>query len=450
MSDPGIHQLANENLSILVLDGLYLGMINAHLEENTIWARDGKKESVASRKGQTFKINESEKAEPDQDPRTPTNLSSRTVKDYIDNGMDPENQDHGYFELHMNKYSAMTNVSVDDAALAFDDTMEPKMDFIAEKAAYTRDLQARRTLLQAYENGLTYVTVLSASPVTTLTVKNTNGFTTRWVAGVPTAVSGSNTIEVYITNTTLGTVTRQVSGCTPGTRDDNSDMIPGTITLSASVAEIAVGDKVISKYATPQILPNGKSTSYNLASGDKLTFLLTTRITSWMMHSGIQPHRNTGYYHFTGDTEHFNHFWEDSVFQNVFQGRYDSDEVRNGKPAVIQNILFQFTQRPARNTNEAGVVVKRALVTGEGALCLGVYEKDPKQTYSYETESHYRTYDAENNIHHIVRKPIDALGDYFTISYKAYWGFAARTDSLFVGGSHPYSPRKRGVLILSA
>lgn len=449
MSTESLTQLVNQNLQHLVMSGMYLGMINAHLQENTIWARDGVKMAANTRLGQVFQINESQKAQPNQDPISQPNLSSTDITDVLFNGMTPKFQKHGHYELILNEYADFTKVNTNDAALAFDDTMEPAINFIAEGSGYTRDLQARRTQMQAYDNGRTSVTVADEDPSTILAVQNTNGFARFWKDGVPTNVSASNPIEVTITNAVLGTVTRDVIGCTPGTRDDNSDMVPGTIELSSAVAEIAVGDPVISEYATPTLLPNGKTTGHDIEIDDKISFLMTSRVTSWMMRSGIAPHED-GLYHFTGDTEHFNHFWEDEIFQRVFTGQYSADEVKRGKPAVINNILFQFSQRPAEHVNEAGITVRRALITGAGALTTGYYEKDPVQTQTHETPLHFEVYDAVNNCHHIIGKPIDVLRKNFTIAYNAYWGFAARTDSLAEIGAHPKSPVKRGVLILSS
>ena len=304
-------------------------------------------------------------------------------------------------------------------------------------------------MLQGYLGGNSYSTTVSGTSVTEIALKDTNGFTTVYEGGIPFPVSAEHPLQVEITNATLGTVTRNVIGCTPGTRNDADDTIPGTITLSAAVGQIALGDNVLSSQAPPHNLPNGKSSAYNIESTDTITLTMIMDILATMNSHGGERN-DSGYNHFIGDTTHQAQLWRDAAFREAYRGQYGSPQLKDGAPVIVGDTIFMFSHIPARSVNENGVLVRRAVVTGKGCLTKGYYEKDPKQTYASIGNIHNKTYDAVHKVHHSVRKPIDADGDLVAMSYKAYWGFACRTDSLSKTGDNPNSPLKRGVGLLTA
>lgn len=447
MSD--INQLVNQDLDHMVRDLDYVSMVNAAIVTNEMWSREGDDKAVAVRGGERFRVYEEEPAEADQDAKPPRNIESMTVKDYLDNGNDTEFQKYGYYYMKMKKYSALTKASVDDLATSFTDTMANKTKWIGGKASKTRDLQCRRALTQAYLGGNTYSTTVSGTSVTEIALKDVNGFMTVYETGIPFEVSASHPLPVTITNAVLGTVTRNVIGCTPGVRNDADDTIPGTITLSAAVSQIALGDHVISSQAPPHSAPNGKSSPFNIEAADTLNLTMIMDFMATLNSHGAEPN-SSGFNHFIGDTSHWSQLWRDSAFREAYRGQYQSSQLREGAPVVVGNTLFEFSHIPARSTNENGVLVRRAVVTSAGCLTKGYYEKDPKQTYATVGNIHNTSYDATHKVHHVIRKAIDAEADMVSMLYKAYWGFSARTDSLSKTGDYPNSPLKRGVGFFSA
>lgn len=445
-----IHQLVNQNLDHMVESGTYLGLVNTSLKQNTRWAENAEMKPIPVRKGQTFKINESENAEPDQDPISPIDLESRTVKDVIYDGLDVDYQGYGYFDIEMNEYSRGTEAFVEDLALTFADTSEEKASWVGQKASLTRDLQSRRALTQAYLGGNSYVTTASATSVTELDLKDVNGFLEVVVAGVPYPVSPTNPLPVTITNSVLGTVTRNVIGVTKGTRVNGDDTIPGTITLSVAVSQIAVGDNVVSSQAPPHNAPNGKSSAYDIEATDIMNLNLVMDMLATLQSHGVNPHRRGGFYQFLGDTVHQAQFWRDSAFQSAYRGLYGNAEIEKGAKIVLGNIVFDFSHQPAFSVNESGVTVRRAIVTADGALINGFYENDPKQTYNYNTPSHNHSFDAVNKIHHTIAKGVGAKAKRVIMSYQAYWGFAPRQDSMSKFGQYADARYKRGIGLLTA
>lgn len=444
-----IHQLANQNLDHMVEKGLWIGLVNASLIMNTRWAENADMKAIPVHQGQDFKINESESAQPKQDPSDPYNIESRTVGDVIYDGVEMKYQKYGYFKMDMATYTGGTEALNNDLAMEFTDTSEAKASFIGDEAALTRDLQSRRALTQAYLGGNSYVTTASGTAVTDLDLKDVNGFLEVVLAGVPTPVSATNPLPVTITNGVLGSVTRNVIGVTKGTRNDEDDTIPGTITLSAAVSQIAVGDNVVSSQAPPHNAPNGKSSAYDIENTDIMNMNLVMDMLATLQSHGVKPHKG-GFYQFMGDTVHQAQFWRDPAFQSAYRGLYGNKEIKDGAKIVLGNIVFDFSHQPATSLNENGVMVRRAVVSAEGALVNGYYEKDPAQSYNYTGPSINESYDAVNKIHHYIAKGVGVQGSRAVMTYKAFWGFAARQDSLSKFGQYKDARYKRGIGLLTS
>jgi hypothetical protein len=445
MTNPGIVYVSSE-INKLVKTGQYLGMINAGLKQRQAWHKGAEWEPAPVRDGQDFRINEAEPAKPKQQPSSIPNPDSTTITDILFSGETKRHQKHGYYTMVMNKWRDLTSVKIDDLAATFKDTMKEKMQWISDSAGLTRELQCRRAQLQAYLGGNAYATAAFSSADNEIELSDTNGFTEVIEAGVPFPVSSSHPLKVFITNGTLGTVERNVTGCTPGTLNEDDDTVPGTITLSATIAEIDIGDQILSEQAPVSVRPGGKSTSWALDADDKLSFNMVIRIAATMKDFNIRPHSD-GLFHFTGDSEHFYDLWQDSVFREAYRGQYNSSEWKDGNAIQLAGVLFDFSNQPANSENEAGVLVKRFLVTGQGALKQGYYKEEPKQTYADIASSPLTktVYDAENRVRHIVQMPINVYDDVAHMAWEANWGFAPRRDALAHFGKKPKASYKRGV-----
>lgn len=438
----------NDQINKLVKTGQYLGGINAGLKQRQAWHHGAQWEPAPVRDGQDFKINEAEPARPKQKSSSIPDPDSTSITDILFSGEAKRHQKHGYYVMLMEKFRDLTSAKVDNLATTFKDTAKEKMQWIGDSAGLTRDLQCRRTQLQSYLGGRTYSQTVDEDPVTDIDVQDVNGFLEVREAGVPFPVSPSHPLKVFITNSVLGTVERNVTGVTydPDDLVEEDDTIPGTLTLSASVAEIALGDPIVSEQAPVSIRPNGKSSSYHIAADDKITFNMITRIAATMKDFNIRPHAD-GLFHFTGDSDHFYDLWEDEIFREAYRGQYNSSEWKDGNAIQVAGVLFDFSNQAANSENENGVLVKRFLVTGEGALKQGYYKDEPKQTYSDIASSPLTktVYDATNRVTHIIQMPINVYNDVVHFAWEANWGFASRTDALAHFGKKPLATFKRGV-----
>lgn len=447
MSNPGIVYV-NSEINKLVKTGQYLGMINAGLKMKQAWHLGAEWEPAPSRDGQDFRINEAEPAKPKQKPSAVVNPDSTSITDILFSGEAKKHQKHGYYVMNVNKWRDLTSAKIDDLATTFKDTAKEKMNWIADSAGLTRDLQCRRTQLQAYLGGSSYATVAHVSSGTAFEVNDVNGFLEVREAGVPFPVSVSHPLTVKITNGTLGTVTRAVVGVTYDEEDlvEGDDTIPGTLTLGSAIAEVDIGDPIQSEQSAVIVRPGGKSSSWALDADDKINFNMITRIAATMKDFNIRPHSD-GLFHFTGDSEHFYDLWQDEIFREAYRGQYQSSEWKEGNAITVAGILFDFANQAANSENEAGVLVKRFLVTGQGALKQGYYKESPKQTYSDIASSPLTktVYDAVNKVTHIIQMPINVFNDVVHFAWEADWGFAARTDSLAQFGKKPKATYKRGV-----
>lgn len=444
-----INQLINQQLDHMVVTGTWSTMVRGYLKPNQNYTLAAEWEAMEKNMGEDFKIPEKEVATPDQDPVQTPSLDSRTVADRFFTGQAPVHQHFGYAKMVMGMYTRFTEKNRNDLHTAFTKTTLEAAEWIADKGGITADLQSRRALTQAYLGGNSYVTTLSASPVTTLALKDTNGFKTKYVLGVPMPVSVTYPLAVTITNATLGTITRNVTGCTPGTRNDADDTIPGTITISVAVAEIAVGDNVRSSQCPPHLAPNGKSSPYDIDADDTIDFQTAMSIMAL-----LGGHGNKGVYGnhflFIGDFQHQAQFWADPDFRDLYTGQYGSSELKEGAPVTAGNTTYLFSNRPPVSVNESGVPVRRAVILGKGALVRGYWDKDPSESYGTADSRYDETYDAKNRFKTIIQKPNDNLGLIYTFSYLAYWGFCARTAHLAQFGEYPDAPHKFGVGLFSA
>ncbi len=446
-----INQLVNQQLDHMVKKNEWLGLLQGHLKKNTVWTKSKTPRPADNHIGNTFQIPETEPGEAVQDAKAPINISTTNALDIIMGGNTPAFQKYGYYNGACEPYSKLTRVAYDDLHQEFFNTLDAKTQWLAETAALTRDLQARRKLNQAYHGGRVYVTTASAVSTSTLALSDVSGMMYVWDAnGIQREVSASNPLSVTITNDTVGTVTRNITSVTPGTRDDSSDRIPGSVGLSAAIAEIDIGDPVVSSQESPTLRPNSRSTDYNLQAGDLITLDMCFNVTSIMMSHGVGPAPEYGRYLFIGHTDHFYQLWKDERFALAFQGRYDSAQFSRGQAIEVGNIIFDFTHQPATYTTPSGVVAKRALVLGEGALDDLYYKSDPKQSYVSSDSKHNISYDAETRTNFIQEKNVGAQADLMHMSFKGYWGFAARRDSLAKFGSKPNASAKRCVGITTA
>jgi len=436
-----IHNLGTD-LDHTVESDLAIGTFNNALKRRLIYGQSFDDVSVPQHDGETFWRARKENGAPDQDPTTPPD------NDSIDSGMTASYAKTEKWPARLYRFQGMTKTNVMAAMVNFADTFERDLQWLAGKASATLDLQDRRTLNQAYHGGCTNASETdSAITLSEFDVYDTNGLTFSYVDGVRKAVSASNTVAVYITNTNDGTVLRQISAVTQGTRVDADDTIPGTITITANINAITIGDLVKAVSAPPQLRPNGRTSPAAIQAGDKLDFDTVVDAGTYLGLNGIDPHEETGMYHFLGDKTHFSSMWKNSSFREAYRGQYKSDDFHYGNNVECMGIRFDWSHQLAQSNNASGVKVRRALVTGQGIAERYYYEGEPNHLSKEIGPLFNQIHDPESHITLTIRKPLDANAEVFTTSWKSFTGRAATTDSLKNFGEHIYATFVRGVAI---
>lgn len=434
-----IHNLGVD-LDHTVESDLAIGTFNGSLRRRLIYGQSFDDVPVNRNDGETFWRARKENPTPQQDPVTPPD------NDSIDSGMTAGYAKTEKWPTRIYRFQGMTKTNTAAAMVNFADTYPRDLEWLGGQAAMTLDLQDRRTLNQAYHGGCTVAAENdNSSTLTQFDVDDTNGLTFSYVNGVRKVVSGSNTVAVQITNTNNGTVTRQISAVTQGTRVDGDDTIPGTITITASINAIAIGNLVKAVSCPPQLRPNGRTSPHTIQAGDKLDFDTVVDASTYLGLNGTDPHQSTGLYHFLGDRTHFSALWKNSAFREAYRGQYKSDEFRLGNRIECMGIMFDWSHNLAQSVNRNGVTVRRALVTGEGIAERYYYEGEPKQIQRDIGTLHNQIHDPETHITITQRKPLDANAEVFTTSWKSLTGRACTTDSLANFGEHIYAIFRRGV-----
>jgi hypothetical protein len=433
-----IHNL-NSQLDHVVEKDIALGTFLDPLEQRLIYGGSYDDVAVTMNDGELFHRYRYENPTAKQDASTPPDNES------IDSGLTAGYAKKEKWPAQVKTYDGMTKTNTKAAMVSLEDTYQKDLVWLGKQAALTLDLQERRTINQAYHGGRSYSSENDASAtLTVFDLKDINGFIFRMSNGVRQDVSPSTPLVVTITNTNDGTVNRNLIGVTPGTRVDADDTIPGTITLSTPINAIAIGNPVIAATAPPSIRPNGKTTPYNIAAGDKLDFDTVVDAATYLGLNGISEHED-GFYHFIGDKTHFSSLWKNSAFREAYRGRYDSDEFRYGNKVECMGILFDWCHTLAKSTNESSVTVRRAIVTGEG-IAERYYYKDEPDYVDREIGPLFLTmFDPDTHIKLITRRPIVAKADVFTTTWEALLGHACPTNSLSNFGEHINSIFKNGV-----
>jgi hypothetical protein len=362
-------------------------------------------------------------------------------------GLTPKVNTYEQYSVTLAQYADTVDTNMLSSGIASVDLYKEAAEDLGKQAGQSLDLISRQTMYQAYAGGRTYLTA-GATAATTVTVKDISGFNFVYVNGVRQATSVSNPHPVSITES--GTpAARNVTGVTPGALNLSSDRIPGTLTLSAAVTSF-IGDRVVSNFAPVSIRPNGKSTAFNIAAGDVMTFAVLNAASHTLMSLGVPVHPETGYYHAYLDPFQIQQLVNDNAIQKVYETREDSAVFQRGAVGVVANCLVMNALQAPNEANEAGVTVRRGIVTGD---CAG-YEVRSSLINDWLKSNNlsatgYVDFSPETYVAMILRTPQDRLQQVVSNSWSFIGNWVAATDIYGgVGGSSAYY--RRAVLVETA
>ncbi len=261
-------------------------------------------------------------------------------------------------------------------------------------AGNTMNRLVRNRLFQSYLGGEAMVTVAATTGVMVLAVSTLNGFTERLNNGQLSPVSPANPLPFSFST---AEPSNAVVGYAPN--DPAKPFGPGVIYLQTALAgNVAVRVGVLAATRSRRTRVGGGATVDALTTGSILTLQDIINAVTRLRTMNVPPHSD-GYYHVQltprGEAEIF----ADTAWRQLFQGCPESVAFRDlAIGMAVGCIFYRNTENPTVSTvnagslvtsaggaggarlsteiggevtNEAGLEIQRALVTGGGVI----YEK---------------------------------------------------------------------------
>jgi hypothetical protein len=341
-------------------------------------------------------------------------------------------------------------------------------------AGQTLNRLARNPLFTAYLGGEAAVIATAAIGANTVRVSTMNGFTQRLLNGRLSAVSAANPLPITFStaepaNTVIGAVPDDAA--VPNG--------PGTLTLGAVLtAGLAVRNGVFAQTRSRRLRVGGGTTVDALTSANIVTLNDVIQAVSRLRANNVPPHSD-GMYHVHVSPEVEAQLFADNHFQRLYQSLPESAPYR--ELAIGQCVgcyFYRNTETPttstvsstivdpggaggallapeigAEVTNEAGLAIRRTIITGGAAL----YEKYLDES-KYITEAGVTGKIGEftiinggaavmtRRIRFILRAPLDRLQQVVGQTWSWSGDFGVPSDQL-TGDAARF---KRAVVIESA
>ena len=230
---------------------------------------------------------------------------------------------------------------------------------LGKNAGQSINQLARNKLYTAYKGGRTWVTTTAGSG-TTIAVHDVEGFLTKMVNGVPTAVSAGNPLTV-----TIAGVANTVTGA-------SATSGAGNLTIGSATA-VTVGQAVVAATAPVVIQPTG-NTAFDLGASNIATASLFRSAVARLRKMNVPTINGNYVAHVDPDTEA--QLFADSDFRQAYQGRGDSAVFRDMSIGTFLGIDWvRNVEAPTildGGTAASGVAgtltVHRPMVMGAGSL----------------------------------------------------------------------------------
>lgn len=440
------HTLTLEGLDELVEEKKLLAVIRGSLNMTQLWNMPYYDEPVPVGEGQKFTVTKEGYPDADEDPTPPPSQTYGIIG--IDGGLTPIIPGYEQFDIYMYPFRETTDYRMSNSKVSNLNKITSRIRNLSKKMARTLNKQYRRPLTIAAQFGHAYVTADdSDTALLTAAVSNLAGFHKNWVAGVETVVSSSNKIRATVKHST-DTFLIDVTAVSAGTRDDATDLTPGTITFEVltgnadytdgPITALSEGDPVVAIQASVIKRPGNKSSSWALGTSDTVTLDHVIDLAASMMSNGVEPDYRYGRILGLAGYKAWAALMKDNDFKTVYQDRFQSDEFKAGATIDIMNCLLMFGHETPDIAKSDGVNVRHILFFGNEAAARGVYsDSDPRGNGSEQTDPYIDVgnqydimFDPASQIKTVIRKPIDRGADVVSITMEAVLGMSAAPDTL--------------------
>ena len=425
------------NFPTALIPMLQTGFLERELEEGLdsvlAYRRECLEETIPVRIGETITRSRKGRFTPTTTPLAPASDTG------LDNGLTTQTFSLEQYTFTMDRYAQTSDVNMLDEIAGIADQLIATSRNNGVAAAQSLERIARSRLFGAYLGGNSRVrTDLGAGGTTTCHVDDIRGFQYVLVNGVPTPVSGTNTLTVYETAVSGSGVTQTltVTGVSVDGTNESSvpDGVSGVITFSTATTPVN-GDALVAINAPKIIRPYGHLTTAQMTSADTLTLGLIMDAVAYLRDNGV-PSMSDGTYHCVLDNTSQRQLWSDQDFKVLFAGRNDSSVWLRGDIIELLGVTFiPTTEAYVQQANSSGatgasantVKVRRPIVMGAESIIQGNFEGLDQWLGRQGVEDIGNVF-LVNNVAQILRPPLDRLQQTASLSWQWIGDFAVPTD----------------------
>lgn len=353
---------------------------------------------------------------------TPVAVATNTN---LDNGLTPSGWGVEQYTLAINHYAATTDLNMVTSRVGINGQFLQNAFINGEQAARSLDELARNALFNAYFGGNTRVRTTLGSVGPNVAVDDVRGFQSVHVNGVPAAVSGSNTLTVTV-GAGVYTLTGVAVDVTNVSTTPNG--LSGVLTFSGNVivSDGTAGNGVVAANASVIVRPAGRASTATLTAADTLSMANLLDAVAKLRLNAVPE--IGGVYNCYLDPISARQLFADNDFRQLFTGATSANQVfRQGMVNDFLGLRFIPTTEAFVQPHPtlSGVVVRRPIICGQGALIEGDFAGMAAQDVAPQDS----IVNLVDGVAMVTREPIDRLQQ--IISQSWYWigGFCAPSDT---------------------
>jgi hypothetical protein len=357
-------------------------------------------------------------------PSVTTPLAPATNTNF-DNGLTPTIWGVEQYTIAVNLYAATTDLNVVTERVGIASQFLQNAYVNGEQAARSLDELSRNALFSAYLGGNTRVrtTLSSAAPV--VAVDDVRGFTTVFVNGVQVPVSNGTPMTVTIGSNVYTLVSVTADTINVSTAPNG---VSGTLTFSGnvSVSDGTALNTVSAASSSTIVRPSQRGNTASITASDTLTMSNLLDAVAKLRLNAVPE--IDGAYNCYLDPISSRQLFADPDFKQLFQGATSANQVfRRGMTNDFLGLRFVPTTEAfvQPHPSLAGLVVRRPVVCGQGALIEGDFA-GMAATDVAPADSIITMVDG---IAMVTREAIDRLQQIIAQSWYWIGGFCAPSDT---------------------
>lgn len=369
---------------------------------------------------------------------TTTPLNPATIGSNLNNGMTPQYFDVEQYVMQLLTYGALSEVDIIAQKVLIASEYLQNAVNLATQARQSLDWLSRNQLLQNYTGGQTYVTETLFSTGPTIKVDNVLGFEKVFLDSMLQPVSPTNPLNAVIVGDNIynliGTTRDAVNTSQMAAYGAHSGTL--TFSINVTIPDGTVFQRVLSPYRNQVIRPSGKETTTQLVAGDYFTANMLIDAVSRLRNNAVKPHPDFGGYLLIGAPEAINQLAKDPTILQLFRTRMFSNDLYgdlelshayNCSFVETQDAIIEKVYIPGGGTLRTTQVV----ICGDEVLHQGNFDMEPYQE-EYQLRKYGDSiyhYELSDDIMHITRAPLDALGRQVSQTWQWIGGFTTPTDA---------------------